>query len=116
MVQSAQMFLWSNPAAARPADGVVTGGSLCRVATGLRRNRKASIFAAAEPCRHLGFVLALALVIWIVRIRYAVDVWVPFLWIMPAEPARLPLYVALFAVGVLAFGVTGFSECRQKLE
>ncbi len=50
-----------------------------------------------------GFVLALALVIWIVRIRYAVDVWVPFLWIMPAEPARLPQYVTLFAVGVLAF-------------
>src|SRR6516164_8727040 len=51
----------------------------------------------------VGFVLALALVIWIVRIRYAVDVWVPFLWIMPAEPARLPQYIALFTVGVLAF-------------
>jgi hypothetical protein len=51
----------------------------------------------------VGFVLALALVIWIVRIRYAVDVWVPFLWIMPAEPARLPQYIALFAFGALAF-------------
>jgi hypothetical protein len=32
-----------------------------------------------------------------------VDVWVPFLWIAPAEPARLPQYAALFIVGVLAF-------------
>jgi peptidoglycan/LPS O-acetylase OafA/YrhL len=51
----------------------------------------------------VGFVLALALVIWIVRIRYAPDVWVPLLWMMPAEPARLPQYIALFAVGLLAF-------------
>jgi hypothetical protein len=62
--------------------------------------------ASRLPPSHViivGFVLTLALIIWIVRIRYAVDVWVPFLWIMPAEPARLPQYVALFVVGVLAF-------------
>ena len=63
----------------------------------------------------VGFVLALALVIWIVRIRYAVDVWVPFLWIMPAEPARLPQYVALFAVGVLAFRGDWFLRMPTKI-
>jgi glucans biosynthesis protein C len=49
-----------------------------------------------------GFVLALALVTWIVRLRYPVDKWVPLLWIMPAEPAHLPQYVALFATGITA--------------
>jgi glucans biosynthesis protein C len=49
-----------------------------------------------------GFVLALALVTWIVRLRYPVDKWVPLLWIMPAEPAHMPQYVALFATGITA--------------
>lgn len=50
-----------------------------------------------------GFVLALALVTWIVRIWYPVDRWVPLLWVIPAEPAHLPQYVALFAAGVAAW-------------
>jgi glucans biosynthesis protein C len=49
-----------------------------------------------------GFMLALALITWTVRLRYPVDKWVPLLWIMPAEPAHLPQYVALFAVGIAA--------------
>jgi hypothetical protein len=27
----------------------------------------------------------------------------PFLWIMPAEPAHLPQYVAFFAAGTVAY-------------
>jgi peptidoglycan/LPS O-acetylase OafA/YrhL len=49
-----------------------------------------------------GFVLLLALGTWVVRIRYPIDRWVPLLWIMPAEPAHLPQYVALFAIGISA--------------
>jgi peptidoglycan/LPS O-acetylase OafA/YrhL len=49
------------------------------------------------------FIAALALVTWIVRIWYPVDKWVPFLWVMPAEPAHLPQYMAFFAVGVVAY-------------
>ena len=49
------------------------------------------------------FVAALAVVTWIVRIRYPVDKWVPLLGIVPAEPAHLPQYVAFFAAGVAAF-------------
>jgi glucans biosynthesis protein C len=49
------------------------------------------------------FIVALALITWLVRIWYPVDKWVPFLWIMPAEPAHLPQYVALFAAGVIAY-------------
>jgi glucans biosynthesis protein C len=57
------------------------------------------------PPSHLaivGFVVVLALATWVVRVWYPVDTWVPLFWIMPAEPAHLPQYVALFAVGIAA--------------
>jgi hypothetical protein len=50
----------------------------------------------------LGFAAALALVTFVVRLRYPVDHWVPLLWVLAAEPAHLPQYVSLFAVGALA--------------
>jgi peptidoglycan/LPS O-acetylase OafA/YrhL len=49
------------------------------------------------------FLVALALITWVVRIWYPVDNWVPFLWIMPAEPAHLPQYMAFFAAGAVAY-------------
>jgi surface polysaccharide O-acyltransferase-like enzyme len=49
------------------------------------------------------FIVALALITWLVRIWYPVDKWVPFLGIMPAEPAHLPQYMAFFTVGVVAY-------------
>src|SRR5262249_32468429 len=42
------------------------------------------------------FIVALALSTWLVRIWYPIDKWVPFLWVMPAEPAHLPQYMAFF--------------------
>ena len=50
----------------------------------------------------VGFVVALALVTWIVRAWYPIDEWVPLLFVLAAEPARLAQYVAMFAVGVIA--------------
>jgi surface polysaccharide O-acyltransferase-like enzyme len=49
------------------------------------------------------FIVALAVITSLVRIWYPVDKWVPFLWIMPAEPAHLPQYVAFFAAGTVAY-------------
>jgi glucans biosynthesis protein C len=49
-----------------------------------------------------GFVFALALITWTVRVWYPVDKWVPLLWVVPAEPAHLPLYVTLFVAGIAA--------------
>jgi glucans biosynthesis protein C len=49
------------------------------------------------------FMVVLALITWFVRIWYPVDKWVPFLWIMPAEPAHLPQYVAFFVAGTIAY-------------
>ncbi len=65
--------------------------------------------------RHAGiasFIVVLALITWFVRIWYPVDKWVPFLWIMPAEPAHLPQYAALFAAGVMAYRGDWFRRMR----
>ncbi|UCH48908.1 MAG: acyltransferase family protein [Betaproteobacteria bacterium] len=51
----------------------------------------------------VSFVIILALVTWLVRWRYPIDTWVPLFFVLAAEPAHLPQYVALFALGVIAF-------------
>jgi len=51
----------------------------------------------------VGFVVVLALATWVVRWWYPIDEWVPLLFVVAAEPAHLPQYVALFAVGVIAY-------------
>jgi peptidoglycan/LPS O-acetylase OafA/YrhL len=61
---------------------------------------------AWSPPGHLAifsFVLALSLVTWVVRVAYPVDKWVPLFWLVPAEPAHLPSYVTLFALGTAAY-------------
>ena len=55
------------------------------------------------PAAIASFIAALALITWLVRIWYPIDKWAPFLWIMPAEPAHLPQYMAFFAAGVVAY-------------
>ncbi|HLK39036.1 MAG TPA: acyltransferase family protein [Polyangiaceae bacterium] len=55
----------------------------------------------------LAFAAALALVTFVVRLRYPVDRWEPLFWLLAAEPAHLPQYVSLFAVGPLATRGTG---------
>jgi len=49
------------------------------------------------------FAIALALVSFVVRIWYPIDRWVPLLYLIPAEIAHLPQYVALFAFGILTY-------------
>ena len=51
----------------------------------------------------LGFVVALALVTWVVRFWFSVDQWVPLFFVLAAEPAHLPQYVSLFALGAVAY-------------
>jgi glucans biosynthesis protein C len=45
----------------------------------------------------------LALITWVVRWWYPVDDWVPLFGVLAAEPAHLPQYVILFALGVVAY-------------
>ena len=58
------------------------------------------------PPGHLaivGFVVVLTAITWVVRITWPIDDWETFFAVLPLEPARLPQYVLLFGVGVLAF-------------
>jgi surface polysaccharide O-acyltransferase-like enzyme len=58
------------------------------------------------------FILGLALITYLVRVWYPVDKWVPFLWLMPAEPAHLPQYMTFFAAGVVAYRGDWFRGTR----
>ncbi|GAA0804780.1 acyltransferase family protein [Spirilliplanes yamanashiensis] len=49
------------------------------------------------------FTGALAAVTWVVRWWYPVDEWVPLLWVLPVEPARLAQYASLFVAGAMAY-------------
>lgn len=40
---------------------------------------------------------------WLVRWRYSIDEWVGFGLILPMEPARMPQYVSLFIIGMVAY-------------
>ena len=48
------------------------------------------------------YVLALGLIGGTVRLFYPQDAWVTMLWLVPAEPAHLPQYVSMFAIGIVA--------------
>jgi peptidoglycan/LPS O-acetylase OafA/YrhL len=51
----------------------------------------------------VAFVVALMLVSWIVRSSYHIDEWVPLFFVLATEPAHLPQYMSLFAIGVIAY-------------
>jgi len=61
------------------------------------------------------FVIGLALVTWIVRIWYPIDEWVPLLFVVAAEPAHMPQYISLFAVGVVAYRGDWLRRLPQRL-
>ena len=63
----------------------------------------------------VAFVIGLALVTWIVRIWYPIDEWVPLLFVVAAEPAHLPQYIGLFAVGVVAYRGDWLRRLPQRL-
>lgn len=61
--------------------------------------------APAAPPGHralLALTAALALAAFLVRLRYPLDTWIPFLDFLQVEPARFPQYAAFFVLGVLA--------------
>ena len=51
----------------------------------------------------VGFVVVLALVSWLVRAEYPIDEWIPLFFVLATEPAHLPQYISLFAIGVIAY-------------
>ncbi len=73
-----------------------------RLAAG-RAGRPRRTWAPPGHAAIAGFVVALALLTWIVRLWYPVDKWVPLAYVLAAEPAKMPQYISLFAVGVMAY-------------
>jgi len=51
----------------------------------------------------LVFVIILVLSTWVIRFRYTINQWVPFLYLVPAEMAHLPQYISMFILGILAY-------------
>jgi surface polysaccharide O-acyltransferase-like enzyme len=61
------------------------------------------------------FVAGLALLTWVVRGWYAIDEWVPLLFVVAAEPAHLPQYAGLFLLGAVAYRGDWLSRLPTKL-
>ena len=51
----------------------------------------------------MALIAVLALITWVVRWWYQVDDWVPLFGVLATEPAHLPQYLILFALGVAAY-------------
>lgn len=80
--------------------------------------------AAGEPASapreigwlHLGaVVLVLAGITAAVRVAYPVDAWVRVAWILPLEPAHVPQYLGLYALGVWAAGAEWLQRFPDRL-
>lgn len=84
------------------------------------RGRKNASAPPAEPRRigwvHLlAVVLILAAVTALVRVTYPVDAWLRVGWILPLEPAHLPQYLGLYALGVWAAGAEWLQRFPDRL-
>jgi surface polysaccharide O-acyltransferase-like enzyme len=49
------------------------------------------------------FVIALTAVTWIVRGEFSIGHWFPLVFVVASEPAHLPQYISLFAIGAMAY-------------
>ena len=49
------------------------------------------------------FVIALTAVTWVVRGWFPMEHWYPLVFVVASEPAHLPQYVSLFAIGAMAY-------------
>ena len=61
------------------------------------------------------YVLALAVVDFVVRFPFPQDRWVDVLWLIPTEVAHLPQYVSLFVIGTIAGRGRWFETIRSGL-
>jgi glucan biosynthesis protein C len=78
------------------------GYALWRALIDRRRERRPRTWPLPGHAAVAGFVIALALVTWVVRGWYPIDEWVPLFFVVAAEPAHLPQYVSLFCLGMVA--------------
>ncbi|MCI3240609.1 MULTISPECIES: acyltransferase family protein [Streptomyces] len=78
----------------------------CRQAGRLLRRRNGARIRRVRPAPGhralLWLTVGIAAATFLVRLRYPLDKWVPFLDFLQIEPARLPQYAAFFTLGILA--------------
>ncbi|WP_406129535.1 acyltransferase [Streptomyces sp. NBC_00989] len=78
---------------------------LCRQAARLVRRRPDRVRFELPAPGHRSLLLltsVMAAATFVVRVRYPLDTWVPFLDFLQVEPARLPQYATFFVLGVVA--------------
>ncbi|HEY7565440.1 MAG TPA: acyltransferase family protein [Acidimicrobiia bacterium] len=80
-----------------------------------RPGRRPRMYAPPGHSAILGFVVALALVSWLVREWYPIDEWVPLFYVLAAEPAHLPQYASLFVLGAMAYRGDWFRKLPTRL-
>lgn len=80
-----------------------TGGYLALRRVAARASRPMRRWPLPSHFAIGGFAVVLAAATWVVRWWYEVDQWVPVLFLVPGEPAKMPQYVSLFVLGVLAY-------------
>jgi glucan biosynthesis protein C len=63
----------------------------------------------------LVFTIALVLITWVVRFRYTINQWVPFLYLVPAEMFHLVQYISMFILGILAYRFKALDRLPTKV-
>jgi hypothetical protein len=79
------------------------GYVVLRIFSDRRSDQSRRTWAPPDHAAIVRFVVALAFVTWVIRVWFPIDEWVPLFFVVAAEPAHLPQYVGLFAVGVVAY-------------
>ncbi len=76
------------------------------------------LIGAPKPPGHraiLVFAVVLGVVTAVMRYFYPIDDWERLFWLVPTEPGRLPQYVGLFAVGIVAGRGKWFTEIDSRV-
>ena len=77
-----------------------------------------TIGARSDPPAHLTiliYVLAIGAIMALVRLVWPIDTWIRFFGVVRGEPAHLPFYLSLFAIGILAGRAGWFSRLESRI-
>lgn len=70
---------------------------------------------APGPGQVLAFAFVLGIVTLLIRIRYPIDDWIRLFGLVRAEPARMPQYVSLFLIGIVAGQNDWFTKIGTRM-
>jgi surface polysaccharide O-acyltransferase-like enzyme len=79
------------------------GYVLLRAVTERRSDHRERAWSLPSHSTVVLFIIALTAVTWIVRGWFPITHWIPIVFVVASEPAHLPQYVGLFAIGAMAY-------------